>query len=85
MINQLLSLPVTIPREQLNHFCQFYNINKLSLFGSVLRNDFTKNSDIDFLVKFNSNYIPTFLKLSAMERELSKLFNGRKIDLRTQE
>lgn len=83
MNHQLLSLPIIIPKEQLNYFCQCHHIQKLSLFGSVLRDDFTEDSDIDFLVEFNPNYVPTFFKLSEMERELSKLFNDRKIDLRT--
>lgn len=85
MTNKSLSLPITIPKKELQNLCQLYKISKLSLFGSVLRNDFTEDSDIDFLVEFNSNYIPTFFKLSEIERELSKLFNNRKIDLRTKE
>lgn len=85
MNNQLLSLPITVPRKKLDKFCQLYHISKLFLFGSVLRDDFNENSDIDFLVEFKADYIPTFFKLSEMERVLSTLFNGRKIDLRTKE
>lgn len=83
MSNNVLCLPITIPPLALNEFCQRNLITKLSLFGSVLRDDFTTESDIDFLVEFESNYTPTFFKLAQIERELSTLFNGRKIDLRT--
>jgi uncharacterized protein len=86
MINsKLLSLPIVVPQNELNQFCQDNFITKLSLFGSVLRDDFTSESDLDFLVEFADNYTPTFFKLVQMERELSKLFSGRKIDLRTPE
>ena len=83
MSKKILSLPITIPKIELKDFCQRHSIAQLSLFGSVLREDFTPESDIDFLVKFESNYTPTFFKLAQMERELSNLFGGRKIDLRT--
>ena len=72
--------------EQVLH--QFYKRNfivKLSLFGSVLRADFTDESDIDVLVEFEADRTPTFLSLARMERELSELLDGRKIDLRTPE
>lgn len=83
MISKTISLPITIPQTELNQFCQRHFITKLSLFGSVLRDDFTQESDIDFLVEFKPDYIPTFFKLAQMERELSSLFKERKIDLRT--
>lgn len=83
MISKTKSLPITIPQIELNQFCQRHLIAKLSLFGSVLRDDFTSESDLDFLVEFEPDYIPTFFKLAQMERELSSLFKGRKIDLRT--
>jgi predicted nucleotidyltransferase len=83
MISKIISLPITIAQTELNQFCQRHFITKLSLFGSVLRDDFTEESDIDLLVEFKPDYIPTFFKLAQMERELSSLFNGRKIDLKT--
>jgi predicted nucleotidyltransferase len=79
------TLPIQISQTALRQFCTQHNIIKLSLFGSVLRNDFTDHSDIDILVEFRANYTPTFLSLAAMERELSDLLKGRKIDLRTPE
>jgi predicted nucleotidyltransferase len=85
MIDNILSLPIKIPELELKEFCQSHFIIKLSVFGSVLRDDFSAESDLDFLVEFSPDYTPTFFKLSEMERELSKLFAGRKIDLRTPE
>jgi uncharacterized protein len=85
MMKYGLVLPIKIPQQSLEDFCTRYHIKKLSLFGSILRDDFTEESDIDFLVEFAENYTPTFLVLSRMERELSCFFEDRKIDLRTPE
>jgi len=63
-------------------FCQRHHIQKLSLFGSVLRDDFTPESDVDFLVAFEPDRIPGLIRLAGMEIELSNLI-GRKADLRT--
>jgi predicted nucleotidyltransferase len=56
---------------------------KLSLFGSVLREDFRPDSDVDVLVEFEEGHTPGFFGLARMEEELSKLLGGRKVDLRT--
>jgi len=76
-------LPVEIPHSQLEKFCINHRIAKLSLFGSILRDDFTDESDVDFLVEFQEDYIPTFLAMAQMEEVLSELLQGRKIDLIT--
>lgn len=76
---------IDVPVENLEQFCRKNRINKLSLFGSVLRNDFRQESDIDVLVEFEKNGVPGLLGISRMERELSQIFGGRKIDLRTPE
>jgi hypothetical protein len=73
---------VNIQREQLSEFCQRYPIQKLSLFGSVLREDFTSVSDIDFLVEFLPNARVGYFEIVRMENELTDLV-GRKADLRT--
>ena len=57
-------------------------LQKLSIFGSVLRDDFSPESDVDFLVEFEPNHIPGLIRLAGIEIELSKLIN-RKADLRT--
>lgn len=76
------TLPITIPQDRLAEFCQRHHIRKLSLFGSVLRDDFTEHSDVDFLVEFEPGRVPGYLRLAAMENELSDLI-GRNVDLRT--
>ncbi len=74
---------VAIDREQLAAFCLHNHIVRLSLFGSVLRSDFNPDSDIDILVEFAPHHIPGLLGIARMERELSLIFGGRKVDLRT--
>lgn len=72
-----------VPKQRLAEFCRAHGIKRLALFGSALREDFGPESDIDLLVEFHPDRIPGFLGLAGMEIELSKLFEGRKIDLRT--
>jgi len=76
---------ILISDENIADFCRRYHIKKLSLFGSVLRDDFRHDSDIDILVEFETGHTPGFFKLFDMEEELSSIFNGRKVDLRTPE
>lgn len=75
---------ILIPSEKITQFCQCYHIQKLSFFGSVLRDDFSPESDIDILVEFSLQHIPGLIRLSAMEQELSAILQ-RKVDLRTPE
>ena len=75
------TLPINLPKAEINQFCQHNNISKLSLFGSVLGNDFTTESDIDILVEFQPGKTPG-LAIIRMEDELSYLL-GRAVDLRT--
>ena len=75
-------LPIEIPREQLTAFCQRHHIRKLSLFGSVLRDDFCAESDVDFLVEFELGQVPGYFGLAGMEIELADMV-GRRADLRT--
>lgn len=74
---------ITIPEDKLSEFCRSYHISKLSLFGSVLRDDFTAKSDVDVLVEFEKENVPGYFGLARIVRELSGLFAGRQIDLRT--
>ena len=55
----------------------------MSLFGSVLREDFSSASDLDVLVEFEPEHVPGFFHLSELEQELSQMFGGRRIDLVT--
>ncbi len=74
---------IEIPKARLSEYCHRNHIMRLSLFGSVLRNDFRKESDVDVLIEFEPEYVPGFFGLARMERELSQLLGGRKVDLRT--
>jgi predicted nucleotidyltransferase len=74
---------IKIPGEKIAEFCKKNHIRKLSLFGSVLRDDFSSDSDIDFLVEFAAGKVPGLIGLSRMERELSEILSGQKVDLRT--
>lgn len=72
---------IAIDREKLAEFCQRNHIRKLSLFGSILRDDFGADSDVDVLVEFEPGHVPG-LRFFALESELSSLW-GRKVDLNT--
>ncbi len=73
---------ITFTRTRIEKFCLKNGIKKLSLFGSVLRNDFGPESDIDILVEFMPGKVVTFFTLFDMEEELSSIFGGRKVELR---
>jgi len=75
------AIQVSFPKEKIAEFCRKYHIQKLAVFGSVLRPDFRTDSDIDVLVEFASDHIPG-LSFFAMQDELSAIF-GRKVDLNT--
>jgi predicted nucleotidyltransferase len=74
---------VSVPDEELRAFCVRTHIRRLAFFGSVLRDDFSPESDIDVLVEFEPGHTPGLLRLAGMERELSALLGGRKVDMRT--
>ena len=74
-------IKIDIPQKQIDEFCQRHHISKLALFGSVLRNDFNAESDIDILVEFEPDHIPG-LAFFEMEAELTQIL-GRKVDLNT--
>ncbi len=75
------TLPIKIPETELRNFCRKNHIRKLALFGSVLRNDFREDSDIDVLVEFEAGHVPG-LGFIRIQRELAALFS-RKVDLNT--
>ncbi len=72
---------ISIPTEALVDLCRRYHIVRLALFGSVLRDDFSSDSDVDILVEFAEGHSPG-LRFFTLERELSELV-GRKVDLNT--
>ncbi len=67
----------------LAEFCQRHHIQRLALFGSVLSGTATPDSDVDLLVEFKPGMAPGLIGIAAMEAELSNLYGGRKVDLRT--
>jgi hypothetical protein len=71
---------VPIDREQLAAFCRRHHIRKLALFGSILRDDFRPDSDVDVLVEFDPRYAPGF-RIVDIEEELSQLLRGHRVDL----
>jgi predicted nucleotidyltransferase len=73
---------VAIPKEKIKYFCKKHHIHKLSVFGSVLRDDFRSDSDVDVLVEFDPDHIPGLIRLAGMEFELSEIL-GRPVDIRT--
>jgi predicted nucleotidyltransferase len=74
---------IHMPADKIAEFCKRNGVRKLSLFGSALRDDFRPDSDIDLLVEFRDGAAPSLLDLARMERELSVVLGGRKVDLRT--
>ena len=76
---------VSISQERLVEFCRANGITRLAIFGSALREDFGPESDIDVLVEFAPDRAPGLLGMAGMEIDLSALFGGRKVDLRTPE
>lgn len=72
---------LVIPRDKIADFCRRYHIQRLAIFGSALRDDFTPESDVDVLVNFQKGREPGFAFFD-MQDELTKLL-GRKVDLHT--
>jgi len=72
---------VDFPPDIVREFCRRHRIRKLSLFGSILRDDFGPESDVDVLVEFEPG-ARTGLAFFGMEEELTKIL-GRKVDLNT--
>lgn len=74
---------INIPQDKIVDFCRRHHIRKLSLFGSVLRDDFGPESDVDVLVEFEPEHVPGFIRLAGMEQELAELLGERKVDMNT--
>jgi predicted nucleotidyltransferase len=72
---------IKFDEKQIAAFCQRHNVQRLSLFGSILRDDFAPGSDIDILVEFGGA-TPSLLDLGGMQAELSAML-GRTVDLKT--
>ena len=77
-----MSLRISIDHDAVSAFCRRNYIARLALFGSVLRDDFGPQSDVDVLVEFQPGHVPG-LAFVSMERELSGLLDGRRVDMVT--
>ena len=72
---------IAVPGDKIADFCLRHHIRKLAFFGSVIRDDFGPDSDVDVLVEFEPDYTPGFA-FFGMEIELSEIL-GRKVELHT--
>lgn len=73
---------IDIPKKHIADFCRRHHICRLSLFGSVLRDDFNLESDVDVLVEFEPDARVGLIRLAHLELELGEIL-GRKVDLNT--
>lgn len=74
-------MKLSLPYEQIAEFCRKWNVSEFALFGSVLRDDFRPDSDIDVLVSFPSyEATPSLFEHVDMQDELESIF-GRRVDL----
>lgn len=74
-------IPIAVPLDRIASLCQRHGIARLSLFGSVLRDDFTPDSDVDVLVEFEPGRTPG-LGFFSLQDELSEILQ-RRVDLNT--
>ncbi|MFO8057908.1 MAG: nucleotidyltransferase family protein [bacterium] len=77
-----MSLAINVPQEKIREFCQKHRIRKLAFFGSVLRDDFGPESDVDVLVEFEPEARVGLITLAGIEIELGDLI-GRKAEIHT--
>jgi predicted nucleotidyltransferase len=81
MVGQVVMMKnIQMPKEELRAFCHRHHVRKLSVFGSVLRDDFMADSDIDILVEFKPGHTVGF-RIIDMEDELSVWFGEHKVDI----
>lgn len=78
----MTSSRIEIPKERLREFCKKHRIQRLSLFGSVLGEEFGPESDVDVLVEFKTGMRIGLIRFTSLEFELSEII-GRKVDLNT--
>uniref|UniRef100_A0A832H347 Nucleotidyltransferase n=1 Tax=Oscillatoriales cyanobacterium SpSt-402 TaxID=2282168 RepID=A0A832H347_9CYAN len=76
----MLTLNIQLPEDKLVEFCQHWQVSELALFGSVLRDDFRPDSDIDVLITFAPDAKRGLMTLAKMKCQLED-FLGRQVDL----
>ncbi|MGV0028348.1 nucleotidyltransferase family protein [Phormidesmis priestleyi] len=75
-----MTLAIALPHQPIREFCDRWQITELSLFGSVLRDDFRPDSDIDILAAFAPTADWGLLEHAQMQQELEAML-GRSVDL----
>ena len=78
-----MSARIPIDSKKIADFCRWHHIRRLALFGSVLRDDFRPDSDVDVLVEFEPGHTPGFIHLYQIEEEFSPLLGGHRPGLVT--
>jgi predicted nucleotidyltransferase len=73
---------IPVPHEAIADYCRRHGIRRLAFIGSVLRGDFTPESDVDVLVEFEPDRTPGLITLAGYQIELSELL-GRRVDMHT--
>jgi uncharacterized protein len=71
---------IDVPKKELESFCRIRHIRWMACFGSVVRDDFRQDSDVDFLVEFEPGHTPGS-EIVDIEDDLSTLLGGRKVDI----
>ena len=77
----MAGLKIKVPHNEIAEFCRRNHIRRMAFFGSVLREDFRPDSDVDILVEFEAGHVPG-LAFFTMQADLSKML-GRQVDLFT--
>lgn len=73
----------TCDDQALGTFCRAHHIHRLAVFGSTLKGTARADSDLDLLVEFEPGHVPGLIGMAELEADLSTLFGGRTVDLRT--
>jgi uncharacterized protein len=71
-----------VDQDQLAELCRRHGVTKLALFGSILREDFGPESDVDVIVEFEPGTRVSYFTLGGLQQDLSDLF-GRHVDVKT--
>lgn len=77
-----MGVKIDVPRNKLEDFCRRNHIRRLSFFGSVLRDDFSPESDVDVLVEFEPTARVGLITLAGIEIELTQVL-GREAEIHT--
>jgi predicted nucleotidyltransferase len=77
-----MSVKISVSKDQIDEFCRRHRIRRLAFFGSVVRDDFSPDSDVDVLVEFEHGYGVGMITLAGLEIELSQIL-GRRAEIHT--